>query len=148
MARPDDESGRFETSGIGRSIIVPSITSFGPDASIVYEGLTLPKYHRPIPAGGQTLLNELLIEKWDSVRSGLLDAIDKFTDEELSFKPAASAYSAIETMLHIAHEEQIEVHRKPRGRAYQERQVYQGDAEIHPLALPTATLQPSRLFGG
>jgi Uma2 family endonuclease len=41
---------------------------------------------------------------------------------------------------------QIEVYRKPAGRTYQEQSIYQGDAEIHPLALPTATLQPSRLF--
>jgi Uma2 family endonuclease len=43
-------------------------------------------------------------------------------------------------------DEQIEVYRKPTGRTYQEQSTYRGDAEIHPLALPTATLQPSRLF--
>ena len=45
-------------------------------------------------------------------------------------------------------DEQIEVYRKPSGRTYQEQSTYRGDAEIHPLALPTATLQASRLFGG
>jgi Uma2 family endonuclease len=45
-------------------------------------------------------------------------------------------------------DEQVEVHRKPSGRAYQERQVYRQNATINPLALPTATLRPSQLFGG
>ncbi|MEX0642251.1 MAG: Uma2 family endonuclease [Pirellulales bacterium] len=44
-------------------------------------------------------------------------------------------------------EEQIEVHRMPSGRTYQERTVYRDAAEIQPLALPTATLKPSQLFG-
>lgn len=43
-------------------------------------------------------------------------------------------------------DEQIEVYRNPSGRAYQDESVHRGDAEIHPLALPSATLQPSRLF--
>jgi Uma2 family endonuclease len=45
-------------------------------------------------------------------------------------------------------EEQIEVFRKPTGRAYQDASIHRDDAEIHPLTLPTATLQPSRLFRG
>jgi Uma2 family endonuclease len=44
-------------------------------------------------------------------------------------------------------DEQIEVYRKPLGRSYQDCSTYRGDAEVRPLALPTATLQPSRLFG-
>jgi Uma2 family endonuclease len=44
-------------------------------------------------------------------------------------------------------DEQIEVFRKPSGRTYQEETVCRGHAEIHPLALPTATLLVSRLFG-
>ncbi len=44
-------------------------------------------------------------------------------------------------------DEQVEVYRKPSGRKYQEESVYRGDASIHPVALHTATLQPSRLFG-
>jgi Uma2 family endonuclease len=43
-------------------------------------------------------------------------------------------------------DEQIEVYRKPGGRTYQEQSIYRGDAAIHPLALPTVTLQCSRLF--
>ncbi len=42
---------------------------------------------------------------------------------------------------------QIEVYRKPTGRTYQEKLSYRGDGAIHPLVLPTATLEPSRLFG-
>jgi Uma2 family endonuclease len=43
-------------------------------------------------------------------------------------------------------DQQIEVYRKPTGRTYQEKSIYRGDAEIHPLALSTATVRPSRLF--
>jgi Uma2 family endonuclease len=43
-------------------------------------------------------------------------------------------------------DEQIEVYRKPSGRTYGEQATYRGDAGIHPLALPGATLRPSRLF--
>ncbi len=44
-------------------------------------------------------------------------------------------------------DEQIEVYRKPSGRTYQEQSTYCGDTEIRPLALPTSSLKPSRLFG-
>ena len=43
-------------------------------------------------------------------------------------------------------DEQIEVYRRPSGRSYQEHETYGGDAEIHPLVHPAATLHPSRLF--
>lgn len=43
-------------------------------------------------------------------------------------------------------DEQIEVYRNPSGRKYQEESAFRGDAAIQPLAPPTATLQPSRLF--
>ena len=43
-------------------------------------------------------------------------------------------------------DEQIEVYRKPIGGTYQEQSVYRGDTGVHPLTLPTATLQPSLLF--
>ena len=45
-------------------------------------------------------------------------------------------------------DEQMEVHRNPSGRTYKERKVYRDAAEIKPLALPTAKLTPSMLFGG
>jgi Uma2 family endonuclease len=44
-------------------------------------------------------------------------------------------------------DEQIEVYRNPSGRAFQEQSIYRGDDTLHPLALPAASLQPSRLFG-
>ena len=43
-------------------------------------------------------------------------------------------------------DDQIEVFRKPAGRSYEEHSIHRGAAAIHPLSLPTATLQPSRLF--
>jgi Uma2 family endonuclease len=43
-------------------------------------------------------------------------------------------------------DEQIEVYRNPSGGTYEEQSVYRGDAAIHPLVLPTATLRPSRLL--
>lgn len=42
--------------------------------------------------------------------------------------------------------EQIKVYRNPSGHSYQECSTHRGDAEIHPLALPAAALQPSWLF--
>ena len=44
-------------------------------------------------------------------------------------------------------DEQIEVYRNPLGRDYQDKSIHRGNVEIHPLALPTAALLPSRLFG-
>lgn len=44
-------------------------------------------------------------------------------------------------------EKQIEVYRTPVGREYQDKSIYRGDAPVSPLALPTASIQPSRLFG-
>jgi Uma2 family endonuclease len=43
-------------------------------------------------------------------------------------------------------DQQIEVYRKPVGREYQDKAIFRGDASVSPLALPEATLQPSRLF--
>jgi len=43
-------------------------------------------------------------------------------------------------------DQQIEVYRNPAGRDYQDRSIIRGVSSVSPLALPTATLQPSRLF--
>jgi Uma2 family endonuclease len=43
-------------------------------------------------------------------------------------------------------EERLEVYREPAGGAYQSQAVYQGAAEVSPLALPTAILRPGKLF--
>ena len=55
------------------------------------------------------MVRDLLLEKWAQVRTGLLDTIAKFADGELSFRPFDKAYSAGELMVHVAHEEDIEV---------------------------------------
>lgn len=43
-------------------------------------------------------------------------------------------------------EQQIEVYRNPAGRDYLDKTIVRGDSSVSPLALPTAALQPSRLF--
>lgn len=45
---------------------------------------------------------------WQRVRSGLVETIDKFRDEELDYRPFAASRTVREMMLHIAHEERIE----------------------------------------
>jgi uncharacterized damage-inducible protein DinB len=54
------------------------------------------------------MLANLTIDKWAQVRDGLLATIDKFADEELLFR-TPDGRSAAEVMLHIAHEEAIEI---------------------------------------
>jgi uncharacterized damage-inducible protein DinB len=46
---------------------------------------------------------------WKRVREDLLATIDKFDDQDLSFVPYEGAWSVGELMLHIAHEEEIEI---------------------------------------
>lgn len=55
------------------------------------------------------MLSALILSKWTQVRSDLATTIEKFAGEELAYRPFAGAYSAAELMLHIAHEEAIEV---------------------------------------
>lgn len=43
-------------------------------------------------------------------------------------------------------DQQIEVYRNPAGREYQDSFIVRGDSSVSSLALPAATLQPSRLF--
>jgi len=42
---------------------------------------------------------------WKQVRQGLLEALDKLTDEQLQFKPHPSLWSLAETVRHIAEAE-------------------------------------------
>ena len=49
-----------------------------------------------------------LLEHWRTVRAGLLETIGKFRDEELNFKPFATAWTVRQLMLHIAQEERGE----------------------------------------
>lgn len=46
-----------------------------------------------------------LFSHWKGVRNGLLETMDKFTDEELTYKPYDGARSVGEIMLHIANAE-------------------------------------------
>ena len=50
-------------------------------------------------------VNEML-PYWQSVRRGLLDALDEFSDEELYFRPAEGLWSLGEVALHIADAEE------------------------------------------
>jgi uncharacterized damage-inducible protein DinB len=55
-------------------------------------------------------LRDLLLSRWQQARDGLLDTARKFSDAELTYRPASGLYSVAETLLHVAHEEAIEVH--------------------------------------
>jgi uncharacterized damage-inducible protein DinB len=55
-------------------------------------------------------LRDLMLSRWQQVRDGLRETANKFSDAELSFGPADGAYTVAERLLHIAHEEEIEVH--------------------------------------
>jgi uncharacterized damage-inducible protein DinB len=55
------------------------------------------------------MLDELLLSKWEQVRAGLQETIDKFAAGDLGYRPFPNGYSVAELMLHIAHEEDIEV---------------------------------------
>ena len=46
----------------------------------------------------------------DAVRVGTLAAIDLFHEDELGFAPVAGGYTIGEIAVHIAHEEEIEIH--------------------------------------
>jgi len=54
-------------------------------------------------------LRDLMLSRWQQVRDGLLETASKFTDADLTFRPADGGYSVAETLLHVAHEEEIEV---------------------------------------
>lgn len=56
------------------------------------------------------MLQELLLEKWTVIRTGLVETAGKFGPGELSFRPFGAGYSVAGLMLHVAHEERIEVH--------------------------------------
>ena len=54
-------------------------------------------------------VRDLLLSKWSQIRAGLLATTDKFSDEELTYRPVTRGYTVAETMLHIANEEEGEV---------------------------------------
>jgi len=54
-------------------------------------------------------LRDLIEARWRLTRAGLLETALKFSDSELTYRPATGLYSVAETLLHVAHEEEIEV---------------------------------------
>ena len=54
-------------------------------------------------------MRDVLLSTWAQVRAGLLTTLEKFSNEELSFRPVAKGYSVHEIALHIANEEDGEV---------------------------------------
>jgi uncharacterized damage-inducible protein DinB len=54
-------------------------------------------------------LRDVLLSKWAQTRAGLLATIDKFSADELSYRPVPKGYSVAETILHIANEEDGEI---------------------------------------
>jgi uncharacterized damage-inducible protein DinB len=52
---------------------------------------------------------EWVITKWGQIRDGLRDTMDKFSEDELSYRPFERGYSVREIMLHIAQEELGEI---------------------------------------
>ncbi len=50
-----------------------------------------------------------IIQFWNRIRAGLIDTIDKFTDEELKFIAYENGYSVGQIILHIAQEEYGEI---------------------------------------
>jgi uncharacterized damage-inducible protein DinB len=58
--------------------------------------------------GEAPMLSDLTISKWVRIREGLLATIDRFLEQELSFQ-TPDGRSVTEMVLHIAHEEAIEV---------------------------------------
>ena len=52
---------------------------------------------------------EMVRSNWRRIRSKLLETIDCFHDDDLEFSPAPGLWTVRELMLHIAHEEEIEV---------------------------------------
>jgi uncharacterized damage-inducible protein DinB len=50
-----------------------------------------------------------VISTWDRVRDGLIETIQKFTEDELDFIPFEGGYSVGQILLHIAQEERGEI---------------------------------------
>lgn len=52
--------------------------------------------------------SEYLLSRWENVRTGLLQTLDKFRDHDLDFQPYPASRPVKHIMLHIAHEEYSE----------------------------------------
>src|SRR5262245_20165252 len=80
-------------------------------ATIVRCGESKPTHILRDPSGAsrsQTMDVAYIVAQWERVRAGLIETIDKFRDDELDFKPFATAWSLRQLMLHIAQEERGE----------------------------------------
>jgi uncharacterized damage-inducible protein DinB len=55
-------------------------------------------------------LSRELLAHLAQVREGLLETIAKFADADLAYVPFEGAYSVAQLMLHVGHEEAIELH--------------------------------------
>ena len=51
-----------------------------------------------------------LMSHWKGIRAGLLETVDKFNDQDLSYVPYDGAWSVGQILRNIAHEEEIEIH--------------------------------------
>lgn len=51
----------------------------------------------------------LLLSNWERIRTKLIETIECFEEEDLDYSPAENQWTVREIMLHIAHEEMIEV---------------------------------------
>jgi uncharacterized damage-inducible protein DinB len=52
---------------------------------------------------------EWIISTWSRIRDGLIETIDKFTEDELTYIPFDGGYSVGQILLHIAQEERGEI---------------------------------------
>ena len=50
-----------------------------------------------------------IVQIWNQIRKGLIDTIEKFTDEELTYVTYGNGYSVRQIILHIAQEEYGEI---------------------------------------
>jgi uncharacterized damage-inducible protein DinB len=74
---------------------------------------------------------DFMLAHWDRVRARLLQAIDKFVDTDLDFRPYANSWSVRQIILHIGQEENGEYN-------YGIRQTLPAfPAEYDPLSFPT-----------
>jgi uncharacterized damage-inducible protein DinB len=58
---------------------------------------------------GITMKVTKIIQIWSRIRGGLLETINKFTDEDLDYIAFENGYSVKQIILHIAHEEYGEI---------------------------------------
>ena len=50
-----------------------------------------------------------IIQLWSQIREGLIDTVDRFADEDLTYTPVENGYSVGQIILHIAQEEYGEI---------------------------------------